>query len=246
MNTKKIFTQSLLNRILMSIPPDLYQNLQVKEREPVTIQFLKLSIQAFFNNVLRSPFMDLYGNYYLKALWLDFNIDCAKMIFNQHNFLDFYPFVEKNSFFPGFIDSENPNDINYQWRNILEQLPYIYGGIGSLIKMKAPLKIEILHRFKRMADEEKHLLENLKDMAVNLMFETGEYNNAIDSFIDLMLPIDRNDQQVIISEKEQNRISLNNNTNKINSNNTMFSDKYICLLAKTKDGEQIVSFMSNS
>lgn len=245
--TTEIYSKGLLRKILASIPANFEENLLLRAGEPNSLQLLKLAIRAFFNNILRCPFLDIHGNSVLKALWLLKNIECSNNIFEQYNYMDMYPFTDTNGglfYMPPFMNNQvHPVHVVHQWNLMLQWLPNIMAGIGSLTKAQALVKQELLHSLSRIAHEEATTMSNMRKLAVNLLFDVGEYNSTLDTFIDIFLPIDRSDENghnPAVSKQHERNID---NTR---ANEPIFSEKSMCLLALSSDGAKILTILSES
>lgn len=237
--TTELYSKGLLKEILASIPLNFEKSLIVREEEPNMLQILKLSLRAFLNNILKSPFLDIHGNDVIKALWLLQNIECAKKVFKQYNYLDYFPYSDGNGEnTPPFLSCHIlPLDVIQEWNENLEMLPYLYGAVQTMKKVKHTLKNEIFDCFDVIAKEEAELSQNFRKLAVNLLFDVGEYNGALDIFIDKFMPIERGEQKIIISQKESDRFI--NNTKE---NEPIFNEKNICILSKKNDGTNTLTF----
>lgn len=237
--TTKLYSKTFLRNLLASIPTQFEQMLIVQRREPNTLQLLKLSIQAFFNNILICPFLESHGNDILKALWLLQNIQCAQNIFEQYNFLDYYPFIDDNgTYMPSFVTNlKIPGNTIHQWNILLEWLPNILAAVQSLKKVRQLMKIELLQRLDLLATTRNHYEDNFRLLSINLMYDIGEYNNTLDKFIDMFLPIDRHDEKLLQDERDSERHSIKK------SSDTMFTDKSICLLTRSRDGGQLLTIL---
>lgn len=240
--TTELFSKNLLNKILASIPRDFEKSLTVKQNEPNTIQLLKLSIISLFNNVLRSPFFDKYANNTFKALWLLKNIECAQKVFAQYNFLDYYPYIDNGDYIEPFISNRiHVGDIPHQYDVLTLLIPNVMAAITTLKNVQETLKPAVYFRLMQMAETEAKLDKTVSSLAINLMFSIGEYNSTMDRFVDMFLPINRDDELPINREKELAR-SLDNTR----SNEPIFSDKTICLLSRSREGGQVLTILSDS
>lgn len=232
----ELFNRQLLTKILASIPTKFEYLLQVRDNEPHTLNLLKLTIRAFMNNILRCHFLDLHGNDLLKALWLLQNIESSKRIFEQYNFLDYYPFIDENkNQYPSFsIYKIHSLDVNYNQTIMMERLPYILGAIRTLKNVQSLLKEELLERFDFLAQNESKIVNNFEKLSINLMFDIGEYNGTIMEFINIFLPTDTDDLK-----HNKHRLTTEKNEHRFNS-------KSICVLSQSRDGNRLLTFMPDS
>lgn len=240
--TTNVFSSNLLNKILSSIPDQFDKILILREREPNTLQLLKLAIRVFFNNILRCHFLEIHGNEYLKALWLVQNIQCAIRVFGQFNYMDYYPFVddEGTSYIPSFVTNTKSNgDIVYNWNMALERLPYVMAANTSLKRALNLQRPDIYKRLILLGDKEQETLINIRDLSVRMMFNIGEYNSTLDKFIDIFLPINRDDDDEFYESKRYERDR--DNTRAIEPT---FNDNTMCLLARDSDGTCIFTTLS--
>ncbi|WBR61506.1 hypothetical protein [Drosophila suzukii associated hytrosavirus 1] len=239
--TTELYSRGLLKKILASIPANFTENLIVRAGEPNTLQLLKLAIRAFFNNILRCPFLDVHGNDLLKALWLLQNIECSKNIFAQYNYLDLYPYTDAAGYIPPFITSlVHPQHVVRHWNIMLEWLPNVLAAINSLTKARSVHKKELLAYLARLASEESTIRRTIQKLAVNLLFDVGEYNSTLDTFIDIFLPIDRQGEGSIVSKQTERHID------DTRANEPIYSEKSMCLLALSSDGSKILTILSES
>lgn len=238
--TTELFSKGLLNKILASIPEDFEKSLIVKKNEPNTLQLLKLSILALFNNILYSPFLDRYGNSELKALWLLKNIECAQKVFAQYNFLDYYPYVENGRYIEPFFSTRmHIGHVVKQWDILLLWLPSLLSVLSTYKNVRKILKQELVFSLAQIVNREKNLEKTFNGLAVNLLFSIGEYNSTMDKFVDMFLPIDRDEENPINMQKE-----LARNVDNTRENPPIFSDKTICLLSRSRDGGKVLTILS--
>lgn len=241
----ELFNKNLLRKILASISIQFDKNLLVREREPNTLQLLKLAIRAFFNNILKCAFLDIHGNNLLKALWLLQNMECARKIYGQYNFLDYFPYIENGNYIPSFSINHHHNngngDVIHEWNNMLYAMPNILAAIGSLRKVREKMKHELILHLKYLNEHETKLSQTFINLAINMLYDIGEYNSTIDRFIDIFLPVARDDNEDILLKKAHAR-----NIDNTHENEPIFSDKSICLLTRSRDGGKILTILSDS
>lgn len=239
----ELFSKNMLSKILASIPIQFDKQLIVRNGEPNTLQLLKLSIRALFNNILRCPYLEIHGNDKLKALWLLQNIECSKNIFRQYNYLDYYPYVDNSGedYDQPFITSQvRPRDPIGQWKIIYLMLANVIAAKRSLNNAIQEQKYELLQRLHLIGQTEEKLIVNSQNMSVDLLFRIGEYNSTLDRFIDIFLPIDRDDHIETQKQKELNRNSQNHNNIQLPP---LYTDESICMLQKTQDGKSILTIV---
>lgn len=228
------FSKKLLTEMLASLPNNIEQLLLVRDNEPHILNVLKLTIRTFFNNILRSNFINIHGNDWFKALWLLQNVNSAQRIFEQYNFLDLYPYIDENrnqiTSFP--INIINQSDVNYNTTIFTERIPYLLGAIETLKKVRLLIKEEILQRFELLATSEIKQNEIFQHLAVNLMFSVGEYDSGLDKFIDLFIS---NDDDT--NEEQNKRKDRKDFPEMQNQNNSNFSERSICVLSETNEGK---------
>lgn len=234
----ELFSKNMLSKILASIPIQFDKHLIVRNGEPNTLQLLKLSIRALFNNILRCPYLEIHGNDKLKALWLLQNIECSKNIFRQYNYLDYYPYIDSSGddYDQPFITSQiRPLDPIGQWNIIYLMLTNVIAANRSLKNAMQEQKYELLERLHLIGQTEETLILNSQKMSADLLFRMGEYNSTLDRFIDIFLPINRDDHIEAREQKELNRKSHNNIP--------LHTDESICMLQKTQDGNSILTIV---
>lgn len=236
--TTPLLSKDLLSKILASIPKEYERMLQIKVGEPNALQLLKLTIRAFFHNILRFPYLEIYGNDLLKALWLVNNKYCASAVFEQYNYMDYYPFTEENDFIPPFATI--PNDIVSIWNMLLQSLPIFMGVNNSLRAAVREQSKELLLHFDLLAETERENNDNLYKQAVKILFDVGEYNCALTKFLDIFLPIDRTEDDEIYASKQCQRDT------DTKANKPIFSDQTMCLLALSGDGSRILTILSET
>lgn len=259
--TEQLYTKQLFHRILASLPAyseEATKNLLIlKANEPNTLQLLKLCIRAYFNNILNSVFISLHANDLMKALWLLQNIDCAKKIFTQYNYLDYNPYSDGEivSYLPPFINTQiHEQDVIYRWNTILERLPSLQGSIGTLRKVHKQMRNELFARFTNIAKEERNFEQTFRSLAVNLLYEVGEYNNNITRFIDMFLPSEGENIFNNLQKDKERSCALNNSIsskaivrfmdNNGQDSHQRFNEKSICLLARSVDGSSVLTLLN--
>lgn len=238
--TNELYSRNLLRKILASIPEHFDKNLLVRVGEPNTLQLLKLAIRAFFNNILKCPFFDSHANDVIKALWLLQNIECAKNVFEQYNYMDYYPFTNdsQTGYMPSFMSNLMLyGNVVHQWNLLLEWTPKIMAAVATLKNTRTIQKDDLLKRLQMLATEEQTNKINVKKLAVNLLFEVGEYNSTLDKFIDIFLPIDRDDDGLKQYEHDIATMKAAEPT---------FSEKSMCLIGVSSDGSKILTILSES
>lgn len=242
--TTEIFSTDLFKKILASIPTQFADYLIVRGGEPNSLQLLKLAIRAFFNNILRCHFLEAHGNDYLKALWLIQNIQYASAVFNQYNYMDYYPFVDDTCtwYIPSFMNNAKlTEDVVHYWNLMLLKTPYIMAANGSLRKVAQLECSEVLQRLLTLAATETQDLTNLQTLTVKLMFDIGEYDSAVDKFIDIFLPIDRTDDEHIYKSK---RMMTRRSTTYDRVDKPNFGDHTTCMLAMNSEGSRILTILN--
>lgn len=245
--TTQLFSVDLLRRILASIPSNFEQQLHVRVGEPNTLQLLKLAIRAFFHNILKFPHLEIYGNDLLKAIWLMVNKQCAISVFEQYNYMDYYPFVDdsgggNSDFIPPFVSNlKLDGNVVTIWNLILESLPYYMAANESLKQALLIQRNELLSHMQLLADTENENNDNLHKHAVRTMFDVGEYNCTLNKFVDIFVPIDRSDEDDIYASKANER-----DTDLTKANKPIFSDQTMCLMALSGDGSKILTILSES
>lgn len=245
--TTELYSKELLRTILASIPQRFDSNLQLRVGEPNSFQLLKLAIRAFFNNILRCPFLEIHGNDVLKALWLLQNIDCARRVFDQHNYLDLFPFVGGDPLLyePSFMTNlKLPRNVVHQWDLMLEWLPNLMAANTSLARARVEQRDDVWKRFKMIGDSEQQTNKNVHYLAINLMYELDEFDGTLDRFIDMFLPIDRDDEDEM--EQDQDEIVRKLRGRETTEQGPIFSDMTMCLLAMSSDGSKILNILTES
>lgn len=235
------YTKNLLEKILASIPMDFDKMLIVNSGEPNTLQLLKLAIQAFFNNVLRSPFIDIHGNDIIKALWLLKNIDCSQQIFTQYNYLDYFPFTNDTNteYIPSFMSNvKREGNILNNWLDMNVSAPNLIAANTSLARARHLQHDDVWQSFQLYIDEEQQTHTNLQTLATKLLFDVGEFNSTLDKFIDIFLPITRDESDTdLYLTKENERMNMAMQQ----ADYPIFSEHTICLLAMSNDGSKILT-----
>lgn len=240
MTTSEIYSKCLLKEILASIPNEFEKELIMREGEPTMLQLLKLSILAFYNNILRCPFMERHGNNLLKALWLLKNIECASKVFKQYNYMQLYPFINDTRteyLLPFMTNMMLPDNVVHEWNTMQELIPIILAAIQSLRNTIPLQRLDLLKAFQKLSIEESKITETMQNLAVNLMLETGEYNSSIDNFIDIFMPVDRFDVGDTTDGGQENAPDLSL------MDEPIFSEKSICMLHQMVNGENIVNHL---
>ena len=238
--TTELFSKGLLNKILASIPIDFEKSLVVKKNEPNTLQLLKLSICSLFNNLLYSPFLEKHGSSEFKALWLLRNIVCAQKVYAQYHFLDFYPYIDNNYYIDSFFSARAQHgDPIHQWNLLLTWFPNVLAGIKIMQKVMTLVKPEVVSTILEIANNEKQLEKTFNTLAINLLFSIGEYHSTMDKFVDMFLPINRDEENPINRRKELAR-NLDNPREIL----PIYSDKTICLLTRSREGGQVLTILS--
>lgn len=247
MTTAEVYSENFFEQILASIRALQFDfdNLILKAGEPKHVQLLKLSLRAFFNSILKCPFIDKCNSFYIKALWHMHNITCAKLIYAQYNYMDLYPFVlDTNNFEPTFPSCYyREGDFLREFEKLLLRIPMLVKANKSLDNTRPYLRNDILEHLFYLAETEKTHGGNLEKLAIKLMFQVGEYNNSLDKFIDIFLPIDRGDDE---DEADASRLSnrLNLQRPKLREV-SMFMNQSLCMLAKSRDGNRLLTIHSN-
>lgn len=237
---KKIFSEKLFKHLTDKIHVyDLKNELRLRVGEPNTLQFLKLMIMCYYNNILKSPFMEEYGNVELKALWLMMNMECAKKVFNQYNYLDFHPYnYNQVMLMPRFTKVQDfkrkEDDVLVNWNYMMGRTEFVMGSSNILKSARKPLKEEIMSYLNYIAIEDKKLNKRFTKIGTNLLFDIGEYGGALEKFIDLFLLIDRSEQKEIMYRKDHDRKASEGTLNR-----PVFDRKYLCLLTKSNEGHQL-------
>lgn len=238
--TANVFSTDLFTKLLASIPAH-FNILVVREGEPNALQLLKLAIRAFFNNILRCEFIESHGNDYIKALWLIENIQCATQIYRQYNYMEYYPFVNDNvtDYIPPFMtNTKSNNDIVHIWQLVLEKTPYVMAANTTLKRAIRLQRDDILDRLRFIADEEQKTITNIKDLAIKLMFDIGEYNSTIDKLIDIFIPINRDDENEFYEKMKSKR-----DRDYTKANEPPFNDRTVCVLKRDNNGSRILTMM---
>lgn len=255
--TAEVYNETFFKQILASIRElelDFDKNLSLNKNEPNLIQLLKLLLRAFFNSILKCPFIDKSGCYYIKALWHIYNITCAQSIYLQHNYMDLYPYQNDgyNFYLPGFPSCFDKNgDSIHEYHNMMTQLPYLIAATRSLNNIKPFYQKDVLEHLLYLVEDEKSMVDNLQKLAINLMFHVGEYsNNAMDKFVDIMTmggvggggnPDDSEDE-----DEEDSRILDRALSHRSKLKEAPLSlNKSLCLLAKARDGNRLLTIQSN-
>lgn len=245
-----MFSPYLLRGKLASIPDNLHDLLLLRVNEPNIIQLLKLAIRAFFNNILRAPYMETNTSpcVILQALWLTLNMQASSRLYSQYHFVDLYPYVdfEVQDFIEPFPTSQfRENDVAFETQALNTYLEYLITAAVNIDKAtKFPMG-DYLFSLEKLISEEKNLPKRFDHNARTLMRKIGERHGKFEFLLNMFMKdvIDKN------NNNEENNIDIDDlklDDIKNNTDYDLFSDKSICLLSRSRDGEQIITILPNA